>query len=120
MNKQNSLEDLKRSGLNIDVTPQVSITKRDQELMTVVEEEALAASQGAKFIVQPHSKRSKIGRKIFCCCMSKQQAKELPIECELDQQQEVTIQGDLAGANNAISQENSISHQEKEAQMIGF
>ena len=46
-----------------------------QELMTVVEEEVQTANaQNPKLIVQPHSKRNKLGRKIFCCCMSSKSA----------------------------------------------
>lgn len=48
------------SGLEINVTPQLSVTKREHELMTVVEEEAMAThgANSHKLIVQPHSKRS--------------------------------------------------------------
>ena len=46
INKINSIEEenLKRSGLEINVTPQVSISNRQQDFITVVEEEALATN----------------------------------------------------------------------------
>lgn len=98
----------------------MSVTKRDQELMTVVEEEALAAANSManpKLIVQPHSKRSKIGRKIFCCCVSRKH-QPLSVEIEIDQLQEATINGEHAQAegNNAMTSQDV----DREAQMIGF
>ena len=46
---------------------------------------------------------------------SKERIKELAVEVEADQHQEVTIQGENLGANNVISQENYIISSDKDA-----